>query len=158
MGMFDTIQVAKDNIFGLPFDPSGFQTQTLDSKGHIFNLSVDGKLTHVDDSNDINPKSVECYRQGFAVGDTKRIIDGNYTGAICFYANVPGDDTGRLLEYGSYFINNQLVYLELYGDLMYVSDKERTKEFEKLMMDDFDRPSCIVPARQYIYSTKHLVE
>lgn len=31
MGMFDTIQVAKDNIFGLPFDSSGFQTQTLDS-------------------------------------------------------------------------------------------------------------------------------
>ena len=156
MGMFDTIHIAKDNIFGLPFDSTGYQTQTLDSKGYMFNLSAEGKLSHIDDSKDINPESVNFYRQGFANGDTKRIIDENYTGAVCFYTDVQGDNTGKLLEYAGYFINNQPVYLELYGDMMYVSDKERAKEFEKLMIDDFTRPSCIVPANQYIYSSKHL--
>lgn len=48
----------------------------------------------------------------------------------------------------------KLTLLDIYA----VIDKERTKEFEKLMMDDFNRPSCIVPARQYIYSTKHYLQ
>lgn len=161
MGMFDTVTVVEDNKLNLPVIEGGYQTQWFDNQTFTYRIDVNGRLEHIDDSGMINEAFAPSYREKFGLGKTAKIIAGRYTGAIHIYGYSHDhgyEPEGKWLEFGGYVIDNQIVYLELYGDKVYTDNESKNSEYSKLMVDDFrsggEESSHIL--EQSILSTKHL--
>lgn len=120
---FDEFEVEEGNVLNLPLPAGGqYQSGSLDMNGVVYTITKDGKLRLSD----------EDIRRGFAYlsyGKAAQINAGVFSGAVHMHGDRASDNWWR--EYGMVVVNNQIVYVVDYGDVLYIDVPDKRDIYQE---------------------------
>lgn len=128
MGEFDEFRVAEGNLQNIPYIASGYQSNQLDCYQTRFTISKEGKLGWEKTS---DGKGLDLDKQ-HSLYQAIHSPEG-FAGALWFYGD---DDNKHWVELNLYVENNQVVYVDKYGEELFCADPARLEFFQTAVNED----------------------